>query len=637
MICVNSVSVYPSSITLKVGNWYYNAYAEVCPPNADCKEVQWHSDNPSIASVNASSGYIRANAVGITKIYATATDGSDCSDYLTVTVKNSVPVTSVTLNRSSLSLEEGQCASLSATVYPSNATNKNVTWTSSNKKVATVSGGIVTAISAGSAKITATAADGSGKSASCTVYVTGDVLVSSITVSPSNITLSVGGSTFLTANVCPTNATNKCVTWSTDNPCVATVNPNSGLVTAQGAGTATIYATAQDGSGVYGTCNISVSYVPVKSVILSQNQKTLSVDEKTTLRATVCPSCASNKSVIWTSSDTSVATVGTYTGVVTAKSGGTATITARSVDGGKADTCTIWCDEYLYELVHQFGFSESVALLIRSLYDRVDNIFTNETELQKAWRCARLLSEFSYDDFKFNDVAGSLTNQENRKSYFMNTLGYTEDEYNTLIIALPDNHDDGDTIDFTHMQYSLAARLAYTLDKDGWASNLGSQFKTGNWGIYSDEDISYLGGWLGDATLRNDGGTGVPILKNDDYMSDLDAENVYRLLLQGYASIDALNVYYSSMNSSNTRADIFLQYIPYSTVKQKIFYELIDAQLYMFLSNASSQGDIFMTQYWLNLINNEQYHFDEIKSKYSDTYDFLMSLNDRLLTLAHYQ
>lgn len=125
-------------------------------------------------------------------------------------------------------------------------------------------------------------------------------------------------------------------------------------------------------------------------------------------------------------------------------------------------------------------------------------------------------------------------------------------------------------------------------------------------------------------------------MKNDDYMSDLDAENVYRLLLQGYTSIDAMNVYYSNMNASNTRADMFLQYIPYSTVKQKIFYELIDAQLYIFLSNASSQGDIYMTNYWLNLINDEEYHFNEIKSKYSDTYDFLMSLNDRLPTIKHY-
>ena len=307
-------------------------------------------------------------------------------------------------------------------------------------------------------------------------------------------------------------------------------------------------------------------------------------------------------------------------------------------DNGKRDECTVMVvtpyEKHLQDLA---GFSNEATALILKLYNKIDNIFTSENALQKAWRCARLLSEFSYNSFSFNDVAGSLTNPNNRKSYFMITLGYTENEYNTLSVALSDNHNDGNTIDFTHLQYSLAARLAYTLDKDGLASNLGSQFKTGNWGIYSDEDISYLGGWLGDATLRNDGGTGIPIMKNDDYMSDLDAENVYRLLLQGYTSIDAMNIYYSSMNASNTRANIFLQYIPYGTVKRKIFYELIDAQLYIFLSNASSQGDIIMTQYWSNLINNEEYHFNEIKSKYSDTYDFLMSLNNKLLTMAHYE
>lgn len=306
-------------------------------------------------------------------------------------------------------------------------------------------------------------------------------------------------------------------------------------------------------------------------------------------------------------------------------------------ENGKRDECTVTVvTPYEKRLQDLAGFSNEATALILKLYNKVDNLFTSENALQKAWRCARLLSEFSYNSFSFNDVAGSLTNQDNRQSYFMTTLGYTENEYTALSVALSDNHNDGNTIDFTHLQYSLAARLAYTLDKDGLASNLGSQFKTGNWGIYSDEDISYLGGWLGDATLRNDGGTGVPIMKNDDYMSDLDAENVYRLLLQGYTSIDAMNVYYSNMNASNTRADMFLQYIPYSTVKQKIFYELIDAQLYIFLSNASSQGDIYMTNYWLNLINDEEYHFNEIKSKYSDTYDFLMSLNDRLPTIKHY-
>lgn len=96
MICVNSVSVSPKSINLKVGSWSYAPCAEVCPPNADCREVTWYSNNPAVASD------IYANSVGTTRIYANSTDGSGCSDYITVTVSNTVPVTSVTLNRSNL-------------------------------------------------------------------------------------------------------------------------------------------------------------------------------------------------------------------------------------------------------------------------------------------------------------------------------------------------------------------------------------------------------------------------------------------------------------------------------------------------------------------------------------------------------
>ncbi len=343
MICVNSVRVYPSSITLIVSNWSYAAYAKVCPSNADCKEVQWHSDNPSVASVNASSGYIYANKVGTAHIYATATDGSGCSDCLTVMVSNTVPVTSVTLNRSDLSLEEGQCASLSATVCPDNATNKNVNWTSSNNGVATVKGGVVTAAGKGSARITATATDGSCCCDCCTVSVTGDVLVTNVSVSPSCKSLTVGATYYLHETVTPSNATNKTVSWCSSNTSVATVNPNSGLVTAQGAGTATIYATAQDGSGNYGTCSISVNSVYVTSISVSPKQKTLSKDEATTLSAAVFP-CGASNSVKWTSSDTSVATVEADTGKVRAKSEGTAIITARSVNGNKTDTCTITVD-----------------------------------------------------------------------------------------------------------------------------------------------------------------------------------------------------------------------------------------------------------------------------------------------------
>ena len=319
MICVNSVSVYPKSISLKVGTWSYAAYAEVCPSNADCKEVQWHSDNSSVASVNSSSGYIYANGVGTTRIYADAVDGSGCFDYMTVTVSDAIFVTSVTLSQSTLSVNSGQSATLTATVNPASATNKNLSWTSSNNAVATVCGGVVTGVSGGMARITATATDGSGKSAYCTVYVTTtSILVSSVNIDPDKKSMYMGSSQYLYAIVCPENATNKNVTWSSTNPSVATVNPTSGLVSAQNPGTTVIRATAQDNSGAVGICELTVKPVLVQSI--SVNPSTLSLPKGTSgqLSATVYPSNATNKSVKWYSCDEDIATIDEDTGEVTA-------------------------------------------------------------------------------------------------------------------------------------------------------------------------------------------------------------------------------------------------------------------------------------------------------------------------------
>ena len=395
MVCVKSVSVCPKSIALKVGEWSYVACADVCPLNADCKEVRWHSENVSVASVNAYSGYIFANAVGTTRIYATATDGSACTDYLTVTVGNVVPVTSVTLYRSSISLEEGHSVSVSAMVCPDNATNKNVTWKSSDNDVATVNNGVITAVSKGTAKITATAADGSGYCDFCTVTVNGDVLVTNISVSPLNKSLTVGGTCYLQETVMPSNATNKNVSWSSSNDNVATVNPNSGLVTAQGVGTATIYATAQDGSGKQGTCTISVSApIAVTYVCVSPKQKTLSINETTTLYATVYPYGA-NSSVVWESSNSSVATVGTHTGIVTPISKGTTTITATSVSGNKTDACTITVDPREKVLVKKDSHSFYVEFADGKIWKNIGIDLSNREENYESTK----LPNMSYDNY----------------------------------------------------------------------------------------------------------------------------------------------------------------------------------------------------------------------------------------------
>ena len=256
-----------------------------------------------------------------------------------------VPATSISLNQTAATLtSQGEALQLTATVLPENATDKTVTWTSSNTAVATVSNtGLVTAVSSGTATITATTNDGSNKSATCTVTVDIPVPATSISLSQTAATLTSQGETLqLTATVLPEDATDKSVTWTSSNTSVATVS-NTGLVTAVSSGTATITATTNDGSNKSATCTVTVDIpVPATSISLSQTAATLtSQGETLQLTATVLPENATNKSVTWTSSNTSVATV-SNTGLVTAVSSGTATITATTTDGSnKSATCTI--------------------------------------------------------------------------------------------------------------------------------------------------------------------------------------------------------------------------------------------------------------------------------------------------------
>lgn len=171
------------------------------------------------------------------------------------------------------------------------------------------------------------------------------IYVNLIKVCPSSISL-VAGKWFcdINAEVLPANADNKEVAWYSDNPNIASINSSNGYIYGNCLGKAKIFAVAKDGSGVIGTCDVSVTCVPVESICVSPKRKTLSVGETTTLEATICPCEASDESIVWTSSNTDVATVGTHTGIVTAVSQGTATITARAENSCKTDTCKITVD-----------------------------------------------------------------------------------------------------------------------------------------------------------------------------------------------------------------------------------------------------------------------------------------------------
>ncbi len=162
------------------------------------------------------------------------------------------------------------------------------------------------------------------------------VAVAGVSLNASSKELTVGSSFTLTATVSPSNATNKTVTWKSSNTSVATVN-SSGLVSAVGAGSATITVTTSDGSKT-ATCAVTVK-IPVTGVTLSKTSAELKIGGTVTLTATVAPSNATNKSVTWSSSNTSVATVSN--GTVTGKTAGTATITVKTSDSSKTATCTV--------------------------------------------------------------------------------------------------------------------------------------------------------------------------------------------------------------------------------------------------------------------------------------------------------
>ena len=337
---VSGVSLDKSSVTLFEGESLM-LLAKVYPDNASNSSVNWKSTNTAVATVDEE-GNVTAVSKGTATIRAEAKDGSGKYATCSVTVKR--PVSSIVLNKSSLVLSRGASAvteTLTATVSPSDANNKSVTWTSSNTSVATVSSsGVVTGKARGTATITVEASDGKGAKATCEVEV--KQLVTGITLEKSSVTLVEGEGIMLTAVVNPENANDPSLKWSSSNPAAATVD-DDGNVTAVSLGTATIKAEAQDGSGKYATCSVSVSR-PVTSIVLDKTSLVLSrgasiVTE--TLTATVTPSDASNKTLTWTSSNTSVATVSSA-GMVTGRARGTATITVEASDGrGAKATCEV--------------------------------------------------------------------------------------------------------------------------------------------------------------------------------------------------------------------------------------------------------------------------------------------------------
>lgn len=257
-VAVSGVALNKKVATINVGKTV-TVKATVTPANAANKTLAWTSSNTKIATV--SNGVVKGVKTGRVVITAKTTDGSNISATCTVTVKQ--PVTSISLSKKA-TMYTGKKLTLKAKVNPANASNKALTWKSYNTKIAKVaSNGVVTGVKAGTVKITATAKDGSRKSATCTVTVRQSV--SKITLSKTNVVLPKKGSSYnVKVTVAPKNAYNKNVAVKSAKTKVAKVSAStvkSGKtvkITAVKKGTTKVVFTAKDGSKKSATCKVTV-------------------------------------------------------------------------------------------------------------------------------------------------------------------------------------------------------------------------------------------------------------------------------------------------------------------------------------------------------------------------------------------
>lgn len=327
---VSGVRLDYSKLSLKTGETAALT-ATVYPSNAANKAVKWISSAPDVASVDQT-GKITGLKPGITTITVETVDGgytATCN--VTVIDSSIVSVTGVKLSATVAELTIGNSKQLTAAIAPTNATNKGVTWSSSNTNVASVSSsGVVVAKGEGTATITVRTDDG-GYTAACTIRVSKPspsvVAVTGVKLSAIGIELPVGGNKRLSATITPSNATNKAVTWSSDNTSVAAVN-SSGLITAKGEGTATVTVRTDDG-GYTATCKITV--VPVtapEKVEISVSADSLKYKETTRVNVSELPV---GYTVQYSSSDESIAKVDSN-GNIKAVGKGTATITVKVID-----------------------------------------------------------------------------------------------------------------------------------------------------------------------------------------------------------------------------------------------------------------------------------------------------------------
>ena len=341
-----------------------NVLYEVLPEDTTDKSVVFTTSDETIATVDEN-GVVTALKAGEVAITVATTDGRASAE-VTVEVRQQVEGIELTETEKTVSVDD--VFDLTVNVLPADAYNKNVVWTSSDEEVLTVVDGKVTALKTGTATITATSAENGEIKATCTVKVIR--YISSISFAESEIKVEKGGVYFIEATYLPADATETELTWISSDESVLEVLAN-GKVKALKAGEAKLTVkTVRD--EIFAECIVIVE-VKSESVELDTVSAELYCGDTLTLNATVLPEDATNKSIIWTTTDDSVLTVDSD-GVVTAVGKGTASVVATTEDTGVSAECEITVHKHV----------ESVSMDKHSYTAYVGREFTLSAEVTPA-------------------------------------------------------------------------------------------------------------------------------------------------------------------------------------------------------------------------------------------------------------
>jgi uncharacterized protein YjdB len=338
------------SMVIDSDNGTLQLIAIISPSDATNKNVTWTIQNVTGQATISSTGLVKAVSNGTVRARATANDGSGVYDQLDITISNQIfiPVNNITIvgagGSTTINTANGTLQ-LYATMSPENAEIKTVTWSIINNgtdQAQISSTGMVTAVLNGRVTARAMANDGSGVYGQLSITISNQiVLVAGIVVSVNGGATSINsdnGTLQMNAAITPANATNQDMTWSIQNNTGQASINTSGLVNAIANGTVTAKATANDGSGVYGTLGISISnqVIPVTGIIITGAGETSTISENNgtlQLSASISPDNATNKTVTWTMQNESGQATISVSGLVTAITNGTVTARATAIDG----------------------------------------------------------------------------------------------------------------------------------------------------------------------------------------------------------------------------------------------------------------------------------------------------------------